>query len=196
MNMRNPVMSLTWAMMSALEQDLLGVESPTATALLRGEGQAALTARPRVDQCGVVMFVQAWTAGELGFADRGATEHIEAETVVVTGPTGDACVYASTRLLYHVNAPNRRFFLDVASQRMRGRLEAGAYDGRDSADLEAIDYEVSAAFARLSAASVQCGPEAARRVARMLIGYVEQLEAVADLDAKLARNAESLAIQA
>ena len=42
---------------------------------------------------------------------RCANDCVEAETVIVTGPAGDACVYVSTQLLYRIERSNRRFFL-------------------------------------------------------------------------------------
>lgn len=181
MDMRNPVRSLTWAVIKALEKDLSGVESKLADELLGAGSAKGLTARPRIEQCSVVLFTQAWTAGEIGFVDRGVRQQhcVETETVVVTGPCGDACVYASTQLLYRIATPNRQFFLDVVSQRMRGRGASHVYEGRDSADLEAFDYEASAAMAKVCGASSMLTVEDARRAARLLTSYVGVLEGIA-----------------
>jgi hypothetical protein len=179
MDMRHPVRSLTWALTRALEQDLMGVESALANDLMRHELGHPITRRPTVVECSVVMFTQTWTAGDLGFDDPRGHESIDAETVVVTGPSGDACVYASTQLLYKVGHPNRTFFLDVAGQRMRGKGDRGLYDGRDSADMEAFDYEAAGALARVCGAATGLDAEDAARVSRMLQAYVERLEAIA-----------------
>ena len=148
MDLRHPVRSLTWAMIRALEHDLKGVESPVANDLLTTQSPGSIEARPVEKDCSVVMFTQTWSVDDLGFtrqqSDRSA---IDAETVVITGPCGDACVYVSTQLLYHVTAPNRRFFLDLAAQHMRAKAEASVYEGRDSSDEEAFDYEVAGALA-------------------------------------------------
>jgi len=85
------------------------------------------------------MFTQAWRCGELGFERSPESEIVESETVVVTGPAGDACVYVAMQLLYHVARPNRRFFLDVAAQCLRAKAQCGEYDGRDTEDQEAFD---------------------------------------------------------
>ena len=179
MDMRNPIRSLTWAVTKALEQDLGGVESRLADELLGGGKVEGLTARPRIEDCSVTLFTQAWTADELGFVDRGTQHCIETETVVITGPCGDACVYASTQLLYRITAPNRQFFLDVVSQRMRGKGASQVYEGRDSADLQAFDYEASAAVAKVCGAANRLTGEDAFRAARLLSSYVGVLEGLA-----------------
>jgi hypothetical protein len=161
MNIRHPVRSVSHALQQAIDEDLDDVAFGGA---LR---------RPRRDECSVVLFSQAWSARALG-RDGGS---VDADTVVVTGPAGDACVYASTRLLYRVAHPNRRFFLDVAAQQMAAT--PAAYDGRDEADLEAIDYEVSGALARLYGAAHGLEARAAAGVSRVLRDYAQRFEALA-----------------
>jgi hypothetical protein len=177
MDLRHPVRSLTWAMIRALEHDLKGVESPVANDLLTTQSPASIEARPVEKDCSVVMFTQTWSVDSLGFArqqsDRSA---IDAETVVITGPCGDACVYVSTQLLYHVTSPNRRFFLDLAAQHMRAKAEAAVYEGRDSSDEEAFDYEVAGALARLCGAVRHLGSRDADRVIRKLRDCVAEVE--------------------
>jgi hypothetical protein len=178
MDWRNPIRSLTWALTRATEQDLAGVESAVAQGLVGSDRGQPVRCRPTEAECFVVLFSQAWTGAELGFDDDG-DESIEAETVVVTGPAGDACVYVSTQLLYRVPHPNRRFFLDVAAQRMRGKGESGRYEGRDSEDQELFDYEAAGALARVCGAAQRMSPEDALRAARMLSACVARLEAIA-----------------
>lgn len=178
MDMRQPVQSLTWALMRALEKDLAGSASPLVNELLRAEA-GPITVRPRVEDCSVVMFTQVWRAGDLGWERGDVDERIQAETVVITGPAGDACVYVSTQLLYRVGRPNRRFFLDVAGQRMRARREQNVYEGRDSADQEAFDYEVAGALARIRGAVGRMDAPDAARVARALRACVSEVEAAA-----------------
>ena len=120
MNMRDPVRSITWALMKAVDHDLDGLDSPLAAKLF-GTTATPVTARPKPDECQVAMFTQAWSSSDLGYRNRGFAQTVETETVVITGPSGDACVYASTQLLYHVRSPNRLFFLDLMSKRMRGK---------------------------------------------------------------------------
>lgn len=116
------------------------------------------------------MLSQSWCAGDLGMnRGRCGAEHVEAETVVVTGPAGDACVYVATQLLYRVEYPNRRFFLDVAAQQLRGKANQALYDGRDAIDQEAFDIEAAAALARLRGAVRHGAVGDGERVARMLV---------------------------
>lgn len=178
MDMRHPVRSLTWAVMRAIDQDLAGIDSPTANDLLTTKG-GRITVRPRIEECSVVMFTQVWRRSDLGFGRDGDRDCIEAETVVITGPAGDACVYVSTQLLYRIGSPNRRFFLDVAAQCMRGKLASGIYEGRDCEDQEALDYEVAGALARVCGALQMMEGEDAGRVARMLRDCIEHVEATA-----------------
>lgn len=177
MDMRHPVRSLTWAVMRATEQDLAGVDSPTANDLLNAEADR-IPVRPRIEDCSVVMFTQVWRGSDLGFERGGDMGCVDAETVVITGPAGDACVYVSTQLLYRVGQPNRRFFLDVAAQCMRGKRERCVYEGRDSEDQEAFDYEVAGALARVCGAVRMMEGQDAGRVARMLRNCIEHVEAV------------------
>ena len=181
MDMRHPVRSLTWAVMRAIEQDLAGIDSPAANDLLNAE--AGRTVRPRIEDCSVVMFTQVWRGSDLSFERGGERECVDAETVVITGPAGDACVYVSTQLLYRVGQPNRRFFLDVAAQCMRGMRERCVYEGRDSEDQEAFDYEVAGALARVCGAVRMMEGQDAGRVARMLRDCIEHVEAVGQASA-------------
>ena len=179
MDMRHPVRSLTWAVTRAIEQDLAGIDSPVANDLLNAEA-GRITARPRIEDCTVVMFTQVWGGSDLGFERGGDRESVDAETVVITGPAGDACVYVSTQLLYRVGQPNRRFFLDVAAQSMRGKRERCVYEGRDSEDQEAFEYEVAGALARVCSALRMMDGQGADRVARMLRDCIEHVEASAE----------------
>jgi hypothetical protein len=178
MELRHPVRSLAWAVMRAVDQDLAGVDSPTVNELQTTE-KGHVTVRPRIEECSVVMFTQAWRRGDLGFGRDGDRDCTEAETVVITGPAGDACVYVATRLLYRIGSPNRRFFLDVAAQCMRGKWGSDIYDGRDSEDQEALDYEVAGALARVCGALRMMQGKDAGRVARMLRECIEHVEAAA-----------------
>jgi hypothetical protein len=175
MDLRHPVQSLTWALMRALERDLNGVESPVATALLTTQSGKPLTTRPTEKDCSVVLFTQCWSPQALGFERSDGGAYVDAETIVITGPCGDACVYVSTQLLYHVEAPNRRFFLDVAAQQMRGKADVARYEGRDSVDEEAFDYEVAGALARVLAVTSRLDGAEAERVARRLADCADEM---------------------
>lgn len=177
MDLKHPVRSLTWAMTRALEHDLKGVESTGANDLLTPQRLATSEPRPAEKDCSVVMFTQTWSGDDLGVArQQSGRSAIDAETVVIMGPCGDACVYVSTQLLYHVTSPNRRFFLDLAAQHMRAKAEASVYEGRDSSDEEAFDYEVAGALARLCGAVKHLGGRDAERVIRKLRDCVAEVE--------------------
>jgi hypothetical protein len=179
MDMKDPVRSVNGALTHALEQGLAGLPSPLADALLGRLGDAAIEIRPTVEQCEVVMFPQAWSSHELGYDARRNACSIDAETVIVTGPGGDACVYVFGQLLYRVARPNRRFFLDVTGQRMRARNESACYEGRDTPDEEAFDYEAAAALARVCGAARRFDPGAAAQVVRMLRVRLSEFEETA-----------------
>ena len=110
---RDPIRSLSWALQRALKHDLLGVDtSPVA------DGRKPLTSRrPREHECDVVLFGQVWSGDALGMRSD-AQLRFEQDTIVVVGPAQDACVYASTELLYQVAHPNRSFYLYVAAHRI------------------------------------------------------------------------------
>ena len=168
MNLKHPVITLTAALTNALERDLQGVEQPGAA--------GTATRRPLATECTVVMFTQTWKCAEINVDGPRDDQYADAETVIVSGPEGDACVYVSTRLLYKVEHPNRRFFLDVAAQQMRGHGQRHCYDGRDSADQEAFDFEIAGALARARGAARQLERCDAERVARMLRQCLEEFE--------------------
>lgn len=192
MDIRHPVQSLEWALMQATERDLAGIESNVASALLARDG-GVVTCRPRPADCGVVLFVQSWRASDLGLVKgRSAAAAVEAETVIITGPCGDACVYVSRTLLYHLSRPNRRFFLDVAAQQLRGVEDAANYEGRDTADLEALDFEVAGALARLRGAAVHGSADDAARIARQLEQFAGEIRKAARLNQSVSPDASAL----
>lgn len=176
---RHPVRTLSWALMQALERDLIGQEVAAVSQTLDGSGGKPVLCRPTEAQCAVAMFAQTWKAADLGMARGDLDEVVLAETVIVTGPTGDACVYVSTQLLYHVTSPNRRFFLDVAAQHMKAKGECSQYEGRDSADLEALDYEAAAALARVCGAAAHIGADGAAGIARQLERFAAEVREAA-----------------
>lgn len=154
MSMRDPVGHLAHALHGALAQDLLPVPGSPR--------------RPCDHDCEIVMFRQCWPASALDEPARPCARMQDLDTVVVIGPSRDACVYAGSRLLYHVLEPNRRFFLDVAAHAMNAPADATGYEGRDDSVTEAVDIEFAALLARLQA-QVQAGePHRAALVARYL----------------------------
>jgi hypothetical protein len=176
MDLRHPVESMQTAWQRALGEDLVGVQSELADAVLGASAAGPVSRRPLAQECSVAMFSQAWLAAELGMTyGPKAAETVDAETVVITGPAGDVCVYAAGRLLYHLDQPNRRFFLDLSGQQLRGVAHRSTYDGRDSADLEAFDYEVATALARLRAASQHADAGARACMVRQLRALLNDL---------------------
>lgn len=175
MDFRHPVRTLQWALMQAAERDLSGLEVDSVSRTLTGSEGRPVLCRPSEAQCAVVLFEQSWKAADLGLGHGDPEEPIAAETVIVTGPAGDACVYVSTHLLYHVQAPNRRFFLDVAGQQMRPKSEHQVYEGRDTADLEALDFEVAWALARVKGAAMHASTDDAAHIALQLEKFAIEL---------------------
>jgi hypothetical protein len=173
MNIRHPAMNLSLALASALATDLEGVDDT----LSDDDTAAPAPRRPREDECNVVLFGQFWPAALLGV--QAQVRMVEADTVVIGGPAGDACVYAAGRLLYRVAHPNRRFFLDLSAQSMAQPAAQAAYEGRDTPDLEAVDYELEGALARLCGAAQHLAGDEALSAARVLREYVQRFEALA-----------------
>ena len=168
---------LAWVMTRALERDLDDVEVPFGTDVRAAQPGTTIKVRPVGRDCSLVMFSQTWRAEELGLAPGPVPRAaIDVETVVITGPGGDACVYVSGQLIYHVASPNRRFFLDLAAQNMRPKAGAAVYEGRDSTDEEAFDYEVAGALARLRAALRHLGAADIERVTERLRLCLSELE--------------------
>lgn len=163
---RDPVQSLSQALQRALASDLLDVEECVAAD--RPADASRALRRPREDECDVVLFGQYWSGEALGLVGADARRHFEHDTTVVVGPGQDACVYASTRLLYHITQPNRRFFQDVSAHCMAPAAQAGAYEGRDDPITEAVDIEVGAMLARLHAQIRSAEPRRACLVASYL----------------------------
>jgi hypothetical protein len=179
MDFRHPVRTLEWAIMQAAERDLNGMPVDAVSQTLAASNGRPVLCRPSHAQCAVVLFEQSWKAADLGMSRGAMDETVLAETVIVTGPGGDACVYVSTQLLYHVDHPNRRFFLDAAAQQMRPKSALPMYEGRDSADLEALDFEAAAALARVRGAAMHIGAEDAARIARQLEQFASEVREAA-----------------
>lgn len=172
---RDPIRSLTLALHSALDRDLKAVESTLAYDV-HGQHSSA-GRRPREEECDVVLFGQIWSGQALGLQGPGAARPLERDTTVVVGPEQDACVYVSTELVYHINHPNRRFFLDVAAHSMVPKADAPLYEGRDDPVTEAVDIEVSSMLARLHAQVKASEPHRAPLVASYLHRCAARFEA-------------------
>lgn len=82
--------------------------------------------RPRPDLVSVVMFEQTWGSTALGFGGIGGQAITGAYTVIVEGPTGDACVYFSGQMAYHIERPNAAFNIDVSTHSMKAVAGAKA----------------------------------------------------------------------
>jgi hypothetical protein len=154
MSLRDPVGHLAHALHRALAQDLLPL-LPSRE-------------RPGEQDCDIVMFRQCWPAWAVDEAAPPWGRPHDLDTVVVIGPSQDACVYAGFRLMYHVLEPNRRFFFDVAAHAMSTPADAPGYEGRDDRVTEAVDIEFAALLARLQAQVLAAEPQRAALVARYL----------------------------
>ena len=186
---------LAWVMTRALEHDLDGVEACAETDVRATQPGTSIRVRPVGRDCSLVMFSQTWRAEELGLAPGPVPRAaIDVETVVITGPGGDACVYVAGQRLYHVASPNRRFFLDLAAQNMRPKAGAAVYEGRDSTDEEAFDYEVAGALARLRTALRHLGAADIERVAERLRLCVAELERAGHDSSACCRGTETALI--
>lgn len=195
MDLRHPVQTLEWALMRALDRDLAGRDSSPSNDPLSNGPNGQTSSRPSRNECNVVMFSQCWRGTDLGLhCGPSVGENVDAETVIVTGPSGDACVYVATRLLYRIAQPNRRFFLDVAAQQMRPRSERDRYEGRDTEDEEAFDFEVAGTLARLREVVRHGAPGDGLRIARALVGAADEMRA-ADSATQLHRKDIGLADQ-
>ena len=182
MNLRNPINTLSHALLHAIELGLNGVPSEAATRLLGPTENGPRRRRPVLSECEVVMFCQTWQPDEMGFNDCNGGKHVEGEVVIVIGPQRDACVYFACQFAYHLASPNRAFFLDVAAQSMAPIHRSGRYDGPDGEEVESIEYCIEMHMSRLHAVMSQ-SPARARAIAELLRGY-------ADKFAGLASNAE------
>jgi len=163
---RDPIRSLTSAVRQALRRDLASVDSKLAGDLPSSNHD--MRRRPHEDECDVVLFGQVWSGRAIGYTSADADRHFELDTTVVVGPAQDACVYVSTQLLYHVEHPNRHFFLDVAGHSLAAQADAESYEGRDDPITEAVDIEVGSMLARLHAQVKTGEPRQAVLVAQYL----------------------------
>lgn len=179
MNLRNPVNTLTHALMHAIEIGLDGVPSETATQLLGPTADGPRRRRPTLAECEVVMFCQSWRPVDTGFKEPSTCGHVDGEVAVVIGPQRDACVYFACQFAYHVRAPNRRFYLDVAAQAMAPVNQVGPYDGRDGEEAESVDYCVEMQIACLHAATAKHRPLHGRTIAGLLNRYAEKFALMA-----------------
>jgi hypothetical protein len=172
-NLRHPVNSVTASVYDAVNTRLNGVPSDLATKLLGEQDGKPRSRRPQEAECAVAAFVQSRRGLELAY------RHIESETVVITGPMQDACVYFAGQFLYHIQSPNRQFFLDLAAQWMEGPSGALRYEGGDSEVVQSLPYELEMVMARAQAAFSSAKPEQAELIVTLLRDLTTQFERVA-----------------
>lgn len=170
---RDPIQSLSCAIQQALQRDLSVVE--TMSPRESSDVKAAVGRRPRPDECDVVLFGQPWSGQEVGDSPSDHDRYFDLDTTVVVGPAMDACVYVASRLLYHLQHPNRRFFLDLAGHQLVSR--ADVYEGGDDPITEAVDMELGSMLARLHAQVLASEPNRAALVAKYLRRCAEGFEA-------------------
>lgn len=183
MNLCSPLLSLSFAMNHSVEVGLKGVANEEACVALESERQGQRPRprqrRPTPDECEVVMFNQCWSDEELGFKSGTTGRVHEGQTVIVMGPQGDACVYFGTEHVYTIKQPNRRFFLDVAAQRLEGVQAAIAYEGRDNEVTESVEYRFEAELSRLEVVARR-EPGKTPAIAKLLALYAERFNRISD----------------
>jgi hypothetical protein len=179
MNLRNPLVSLASAMTHATEVGLNGVPSAEATRLLGPTPSGPRLRRPTPAECEVVMFSQCWSDRDIGFRPCEGDAAHDGQAVIVMGPQGDACVYFGPQWVYHLHHPNRRFFLDVAAQRLEGVQGASAYEGRDDEVVESVEYRIEAEMSRLEALARR-EPGRAPSISKLLSLYANRFSRIAD----------------
>jgi len=112
----NPIDALKESVAAALEKDLLPPSPPR-------------NGRPDLKECRVSLFEQPWLTTALGFQRMPPLKREAiADTVVVIGPRGDACVYFAGELAYHIRRPSQFFWTDLTWQRLVAVDSADEYD--------------------------------------------------------------------
>lgn len=171
MSLRDPLVSLSFALTHATRTGL--------NAHPGDEAPAACSRRPRTDECEVVMFGHCWSSSDLGADAACGNAMHEGQATVVMGPRGDACVYFGPRFAYHVEQPNRRFFLDVAAQRLEGVRSARAYEGRDTEVIESVDYALEMEMSRLEVLTRR-EPQKSTAISKLLSFYASRFARIGD----------------
>jgi len=179
MNLCNPLLSLSFAMTHSVEVGLKGVPNDEDPESSGATHQRPRQRRPTPDECDVVMFSQCWSDEEMGFKKGTTGRFHEGQTVIVMGPQGDACVYFGTEYVYGIKHPNRRFFLDVAAQRLEGVRGAAAYEGRDDEITESVEYRFEAELSRLEVVARR-EPGKTPAIAKLLALYAERFSRISD----------------
>ena len=180
MNLCSPLLSLSFAMSHSVEVGLKGLPNDEACEPSGSSRQRSRQRRPTPDECEVVMFSQCWSDEEIGFKSGGGTGRFhEGHAVIVMGPQGDACVYFGTEYVYGIKHPNRRFFLDVAAQRLEGVRGAAAYEGRDNEITESVEYRFEAELSRLEVVARR-EPGKTPAIAKLLALYAERFSRISD----------------
>lgn len=76
--------------------------------------------KPSHKDCEVFLFQQMWPSTSCGFGGISGQAFTKADTVVIIGPRGDACIYIAGRFAYYIRRPNDRFTQDLERHRMLG----------------------------------------------------------------------------
>ncbi|MBL8472961.1 MAG: hypothetical protein KF778_07090 [Rhodocyclaceae bacterium] len=161
MNRSDPLDNLSIALSCAVGLDLLAV------AARRGAAER----RPRRDECEVYLFPQGFAGAPLAEGASGT-----ADTVVVVGPRADACVYFGADLAYHLERPNRRFFLDLAARDLRPASQAACYEGMDDDSIQSASIAMETDLAHLLAAVRAGDPASGPWVAKLLRDFASRFD--------------------
>lgn len=131
----NPIQSLAFAIVSAVQHDLAPIVQPEYRFDRDKNGQSrkeptgkTVEHRPREDMCEAFHFPQVWGDTSLGFGGMAGQSVTMAYTTVVTGPEGDACVYFAGRFAYRVGHPNDAFHEDLSKHSMAAVNRAVRYE--------------------------------------------------------------------
>ncbi|MBL8481493.1 MAG: hypothetical protein JNJ60_04815 [Rhodocyclaceae bacterium] len=165
----DPLDNLSIALSCAVGLDLLPVEA----------ARGAPERRPRREDCEVYLFPQGWAAT----VQNGAAALGPDDTVVVVGPRADACVYFGGMLAYHLEHPNRRFFLDLAARDLRPAAQAGCYEGMDDDSIQSASIAMETDLAHLLAAVREGDPASGPWVAKLLRDFACRFDATRQLQA-------------
>jgi len=76
------------------------------------------------DECEVFVWPQTWSDASCGFGGLCIQMITTRSTVVVIGPTGDACVYHGGKLAYKVDSIDEKFREAIDNKNLPGKIEA------------------------------------------------------------------------
>lgn len=76
------------------------------------------------DECEIFVWPQTWSDASCGSGGPCAQMITTKSTIVVIGPTGDACVYHGGNLAYKVESVDEKFRKGIDNKDLPGKIEA------------------------------------------------------------------------